>query len=403
MNDGGMFTRRDFAKIAGLGMAGSLFAPVANATKIQGFDDKAESKLEKAWSPISDRKIKVGLVGHGVCKFSMAFGFQHHPNVEVVAVSDLIPERCKALAKEVKCPKTYPSLEKMIEDDSIEALFICTDAPSHARHCIDALKRGKHVACAVPAVFGSMDDAYALYETVKQTGKTYMMFETSMFRKNCFEMRKIYEAGKFGKVMYTEGEYWHYSGGRHYVDSYKKWRDGLPPMWYPTHNDAYFVGVTNGSFLEVNGFGVRGEKDNSNNRYSNPFKTEIALYKTSLGGIARMVRSGDTIGRGYGDETGRMRGTKGAYYDRFEGDKKNMPDLSFPAIPPSMKNQFYQTWHGGSHPYLTNEFVLSILQNRKPLVDVAMSLNMTVGGIAAHASAMRDNETIKIPQFKYWA
>ena len=47
----------------------------------------------------------------------------------------------------------------MVKDDNIEAVFIATDAPSHARHAIEALKHGKHVASAVPAVFGSLEDA----------------------------------------------------------------------------------------------------------------------------------------------------------------------------------------------------------------------------------------------------
>jgi hypothetical protein len=47
-----------------------------------------------------------------------------------------------------------------------------------------------------------------------------------------------------------------------------------------------------------------------------------------------------------------------------------------------------------------NEFVTAILQDRKPLVDVAMALNMTVSGIVAHQSALKDGELLKIPQFK---
>jgi hypothetical protein len=46
-----------------------------------------------------------------------------------------------------------------------------------------------------------------------------------------------------------------------------------------------------------------------------------------------------------------------------------------------------------------SEFVESILQNRKPLVDVAQSLAMTVGGIVAHQSALKGGELMKIPQF----
>ncbi len=38
--------------------------------------------------PVSDRKIRLGIVRYGVCRMGAAFGF----HVEVVAVSDLIPE-----------------------------------------------------------------------------------------------------------------------------------------------------------------------------------------------------------------------------------------------------------------------------------------------------------------------
>jgi hypothetical protein len=47
-----------------------------------------------------------------------------------------------------------------------------------------------------------------------------------------------------------------------------------------------------------------------------------------------------------------------------------------------------------------NEFVRAVLQDRKPLVDVAWALNMTAAGIVAHQSALKDGELMKIPQFK---
>jgi hypothetical protein len=47
-----------------------------------------------------------------------------------------------------------------------------------------------------------------------------------------------------------------------------------------------------------------------------------------------------------------------------------------------------------------NEFVTAILQDRLPLVDIAQSLNMTVSGIVAHQSALRDGELMKIPQYQ---
>ncbi len=50
--------------------------------------------------------------------------------------------------------------------------------------------------------------------------------------------------------------------------------------------------------------------------------------------------------------------------------------------------------------YLGNEFVTAILEDRKPLVDIALALNMTVAGIVAHQSALKDGETMKIPQYR---
>ncbi len=398
--------RRDFLKFTGATVGASVFgAATAFAKKIQGFDEGGTSEDNKIWTPISERKIRVGIVGAGVCKFGAVFGFQHHPNVEVVAVSDLIPSRCKLLSEETNCKKMYPSLEELVKDKTIEAVFIATDAPSHARHSILALEHGKHVACAVPAVYGSLKDAQDLYDTVKRTGLKYMMFETSMFRANHYAMRKIYEAGGFGDIVYTEGEYWHYLGGSNRVGSYKNWRDGMPPQWYPTHSDAYYVGVTNGYFTEVSAIGIVSVRDNfpKNNVYGNPFDTEISFYKTNTNSIARMSRSAGTVGKGYGHETGRIRGTKGSYYDSYEGyEKSKLPDLTRPAIPTTMKGHGYSFHHGGSHAYLTDEFISAILQDRKPLVDIAMSLNMTVGGIVAHQSALKDGEWLKIPHFEYW-
>jgi hypothetical protein len=55
--------------------------------------------------------------------------------------------------------------------------------------------------------------------------------------------------------------------------------------------------------------------------------------------------------------------------------------------------------HGGSHGPLGNEFVSSILEERKPLIDIAWALNMTVPGIIAHRSALKDGELLKIPQY----
>jgi predicted dehydrogenase len=391
------FTRRSFLQAVGLSAAATALPLRAAVEKpIQGFERGPEDpNASKGWKPVSDRKVRVGIAGYGVCRFGAEFGFQDHPNVEVAAVTDLLPDRCAGLAKACRCAKTYPSLEEMVKDDRIEAVFVATDAPSHARHCIEALKHGKHVASAVPAAFGSLEEADELFQAVRNSKLQYMMFETSCFHNDLYGMRQIYRAGGLGNLVYAEGEYYHYM--EEPIPSYKDWRVGLPPQFYPTHSNAYYVGVTGGSFTEVSCMGMPSKVAHlqpANNRYKNPFGTEIALFRTSEGGSARMAVSWDTPG--FSGEMGRIRGQRGTYYEKYEGLEKALPSLVRPPLPPGVASG----GHGGSHGYLMDEFVTAILQNRTPLVNIAWALNMTVSGIVAHQSALKNGELLKIPQYK---
>lgn len=400
-------SRREFVKSVGLaasalGVGGAAFAaendqlPVdASGKVIPGFE-KTQTDPDGAdgWQPFSDRKIRVGIAGYGLCSFGAQFGFQNHPNVEVTAVTDLIPARRAGLAKACGCKKTYPSCEAMIKDDAIEAVFIATDAPSHARLAIAALEHGKHVASAVPAVYGSLEEADRLIEAVKNSGQKYMLFETSYFHSDLYAWHQQYRAGLHGKLVYSEGEYYHYFGsplggynpktGKVDVNG---WRKGLPPQWYPTHSNAYYIGVTGGSFTEVSCMGNHSSVPHlqaENNDYKNPFGSEIALFRTGEGGMSRMAVCWDMPS---------AHGEKGRIY----GEKNDQGEINTnrPPLPPSVDGG----GHGGSHGHLTSEFVDAILRDRKPWVDVAQALNMTVAGIVAHQSALKDGELLKIPQY----
>lgn len=370
---------------------------IADLSAIPGFERTTDAPdISHGWEPVSDRKIKVGLVGHGVCKFAVQFGFQDHPNVEIVAVTDLFPDRLAEMAKMARCDRTYASLEDMLEQDKdVEAVFLATDAPSHADHAIKALERGLDVACAVPAVFGSLEDADRLYEAWKKSGKKYMMFETSAYHEGVHVMRELYKRDYFGKIIYTEGEYYHYFDVP--LGGYKNWREGLPPQYYPTHSNGYYNCVTGHRFTEVSCLGVPSVLDQfkaNNNVYKNPFGTEVATFKTSEDGLARMIVSWDTPG--FGAEAGRLRGEKGSYdRNEFQGLSNEIPDIKRPPLPPGVQGG----GHGGSHGQLTNEFVNAILQDRAPLVDMPMALNLSVSGIVAHQSALLGGDWLTIPQY----
>jgi len=59
----------------------------------------------------------------------------------------------------------------------------------------------------------------------------------------------------------------------------------------------------------------------------------------------------------------------------------------------------YNSGHGGSHNFLTHEFIDALTHDRRPAIDVYESLAYTVPGIVAHESAMQGGTLKKIPQF----
>ena len=86
-------SRRGF--LQGIGGAGALMALAGMASAddapkdadgkvIPGFE-KDTSSAAKGWKPVSDRRVRVGIAGYGLCKFGASFYYQNHPNVEVVA------------------------------------------------------------------------------------------------------------------------------------------------------------------------------------------------------------------------------------------------------------------------------------------------------------------------------
>jgi predicted dehydrogenase len=377
----------------------------ADGNVIPGFEkagnkqpNQAVAETTDVWQSKSDRKIRVGIAGYGLCQFGATFFYQNHPNVEVVAATDLDPVRCAALAKEVGAQKTYPSCEEMIKDKSIEAIYIATDAPSHARLAIMALNHDKHVVSAVPAVFGfeAEEDAEALFNAVKRSGMKYMMNETSTFHEDLYAKRIQYQAGALGKIVYSEGEYYHdfgpsgltsYNPKNGKIDN-NGWRRGLAPMWYPTHATAYYISVTGGRLTEVSALGTNGlypEYELGDNAHKNPFGTEVGLFKTSEGGMSRMAISWDM--KDAHGEKGRVYGQK-PHDETINGAR--------PALPPGVEPGH----HGGSHGQLTNNFIESILLDQKPIVDVSEALNMTLAGVIAHQSALKGGEWMKIPQYQ---
>jgi predicted dehydrogenase len=412
---GGRCSRREFLAGSGAALAAAALGPKALAAQ-------EISSME------SRKKVRIGVVGGG---FGASFQWHEHPDCIVEAVSDLRPDRRDHLARTYGCGKAYESLELLIQDPKIDAVAVFTGAPDHVRHCVACLRAGKHVICAVPAAM-TIEEAQQLLATVKETGLTYMMAETSYYTQPAISARKFFQEGKFGPIYYTEAEYLHpgleslwFEGG---VAQGKPvgaptWRHGLPPMLYPTHCTAFLVGVTGERLTEVTCLGW-GDDDPllKGNRYNNPFWNETALLRTSSGNAMRVAVFWKGAHRGC--ERAQWYGERMSFFMAHpnglgpvivrSGTQTETDDAGFVRqLSPFERYDQPQWWksdmlpqplrhdsgHDGSHPFLTHEFVDALVHDRPPAIDIYEALAFTVPGIIAHQSALQGGKQMQIPSF----
>jgi len=382
-------SRRDFLAAYGAGALVSSLAASLPAAELK-----------------SDRKIRVGVVGGG---FGASFQWHLDPHCIVEAVSDLRPERRSRLQKVYRCEKPYESLEKLVLDPRVEAVAVFTEAPNHARHVLECFRHGKHVISAVPACC-SLEEAAAMKEAKEKTGLRYMMAETSYYRAPCILARGLWREGRFGDFLYSEVEYYHPNIGHardglsHWAGK-RTWRYGYPPMLYPTHSTGFHVGVTRERLTHVSCIGWKSQDPAfADNPYGNPFASQSALFRTSGSNICRCNvfwhghahgERAQWIGAEMSVYMGSSAGQPFVVKQRGKPDDRTCPDF-LDTLPQPMR---VRTGHGGSHTFLTHEFVAALVEGREPAVDLYEALAMTVPGIVAMDSARKGGEQLKVPSF----
>jgi predicted dehydrogenase len=371
----------------------------------------------------SSRKIRIGIAGG---RFGLQFYWNEHPDCVVEAVSDLLPDRREALMKTYQCAKAYPSLAEMVKDPKLDAIGVFTDGPLHFQHVMLALSHGKHVISAVPAVMAptvaeGLDQAHRMFEKVKQTGLTYMMAETSVWRQEFITLRQMQTKGELGQVISCDADYMHPGLRELYgTAAQPTWRYGVPPMFYPTHCTAFLSGLTGETLTQVSchGWGNDDPICKKNAFGNNPFWNETAHFGTSKGTPFRVrvwweapVWGGEyaiwhttrmTVDQRHGllwSHSG-AKGKDDAGFVFGPAKSAPLPGTKWWQTEMLPERMRHDSGHGGSHTFIAHEFIDCLLKGRRPLVDITAALNFTVPGIVAHQSALKGGESLKIPQFR---
>lgn len=398
-------SRRGFFERAGT----ASFVTAALARQVIGSDYK----------PLDpDKTLRIGVVGGG---FGSAFPWHEHPNCAVSGVAELRDDRRKILREKFRCDNTYGEFHPMLKDPKVDAVAIFTGAPSHVRYCVDVMNSGKHVISAVPAAM-NLDECHQLVDTVRRTGQTYMMAETSCFHAATMAGRSLREQGKFGTIYHSEGAYLHDHGtllaSGHVPPEVMKmfeyegkptWRRGFIPGVYITHASGPVVHVTGEKLVEATGIGLHLDHPfYQKNDYHNPYICETFFFKTSGGHTARISIHWWTT-EPY-REGADYCGTQASFYEPWAerpatvsykqgktGEVFPLDDYS--STLPAALRPYVKVGHGGAEAFIVNEFVSACIEKRRPVVDVYKAVAFTAPGICGHQSALHGGEWVKVPDF----
>jgi len=360
-----------------------------------------------ALRPAAAPKVRVGVVGGN---FGVSFQWHLHPDCEVGAVCDLREDRIGRLKKTYNpSARGYTSYAEMIGAGGLDAVAVFTPVPLHAEMTVRALEAGLHVLCAVP-VANTLEDCARVLAAVRNSGCTYMMAETSYYRPEVIWAREAQQQGKFGTIFFSEAEYYHQGLFSLWYDENKRrtWRYGVPPLLYPTHATSMIISVTGERLVEAvaSGYGD-GRPELRDNPHKNPYMNEVAMYRTSGGHSARIAIFRDiAIG---GTERASWFGAKLTYRMPQPGGLAGVLGYQDEKMeqfrPPNYWDRLpaplhVGSGHGGSHTFLTHEFVSAVRGKRRPTVDIYEALAYTTPGFAGHQSAMQGGAPVPVVQYR---
>lgn len=376
------------------------------------------------------KRIRVALAGLGFGESFLPI-YLDHPHVETAGIFDMDRERLLAAAKKYPAAVVYDSFEEILADPGVDAVHLVTPIPAHAEQTVAVLKSGKHCACTVPMAT-SLQDIQRIVDAVRESGRNYMMMETTLYTYQFFYVRELLRTGSLGRIQFLRGS--------HYQDM-AGWPDywmGLPPMWYGTHAIAPMAVLSGSRICRVNCFGSGTMAEELVKRYQNPFPVESALFEFENGLKGEATRSLFETVRAYQEglfvygskasfewgvedasdpylTTGNppQEGRRGStvevrqikmpnFYQGLpeEIQKYTVSSEGFDPLNPQLSlEKGGGGGHHGSHPHLVHEFVMSIVEGRKPWIDEVLGANITAAGICAHESALRNGEAVLVPVF----
>ncbi|MDP6040075.1 MAG: Gfo/Idh/MocA family oxidoreductase [Candidatus Latescibacteria bacterium] len=161
-------------------------------------------------------ELKVGIVGLGGIARKHCGAIEKLDNVKVVAVADLIKEKCDEYVGKYDVPKAYNHHSELIKDDEIDAVAIVLGHQLHHRLTVDALNAGKHVLVEKPMAI-NLEQCDNMIAAADANNVKLMVGYSQHYYGTSLKAKEILDSGELGPpitaVCYMSKN-WNYKGRR---------------------------------------------------------------------------------------------------------------------------------------------------------------------------------------------
>jgi len=132
--------------------------------------------------------------------FSHAAGYTAVEYVDLVAVSDIIPEKVKTIQKRYNAQNGYTDYREMIQKEQPDIVSIATRPATHAEMTIFAAENGvKGIYCEKPLCC-SMEEADAMVAACEANGVKFNYGTNRRYQSLYWKMRELIENGEIGAL-----------------------------------------------------------------------------------------------------------------------------------------------------------------------------------------------------------
>lgn len=366
---------------------------------------------------MSKKTVKIGVFG-GYRGSAYYKNFMAN-NGEIVAICEKNPvyaQKAKsALGDDIA---VYSDFDSFIEHEGLEAILVSNYFHEHAPYAIRALEKGIHVLSECTSN-GTMAEGVALVRAAEKSKAIYMLAENYPYMLFNQEMRRVFEGGTLGKLIFAEGEYNHPISPSDNLDYYislcpssTHWRYALPRSYYITHSLAPLKYITGATPKRVTAFAAMDPAPVIEDSLQRgvPERAAIVLTQNDDGSVFRVT---GCAGFGHHENSYRICCKKGQIenlrdhsgavllsynsWDAPEGYEK--PKLYQPELSDKDKELIDKAGHGGGDFFVAREFLDCIREGRKPAFDVYFATNMASVAILSHRSILEGGKPYDIPDF----